>query len=132
MKLNRNKVVETLRVKEEGGTSYQARKIASISTRRVDQVWNEYLEKGEVPEIGKGVGRPRKKMEKWEIHLVKKAYEKYRVSADTLERVLDLHYKKHIGHNRIHRILIELGFAKPKGIKDVRKKKTKVIREDTV
>ena len=45
MKLNKSKIVETLKIKEEGGTSYQARKIAHVSVRRVDQIWNEYLEK---------------------------------------------------------------------------------------
>ena len=125
MKLNKSKLVETLRIKEEGGTSYQARKIAHVSVRRVDQIWNEYLEKGEIPQIGKSVGRPRKMVEQWEIDIVKEAYEKYRVSADTLERVIDRDYKKHIGHNRIHRILIQLGFSKPKGIIDIRKKKYK-------
>ena len=45
------------------------------------------------------------------------------MSADTLERVIDRDCKKHIAHNRIHKILIELGFAKPKEKKDIRKKK---------
>ena len=125
MKLKRNKLVETLRIKEEGGTSYQARKIAHVSVRRVDQIWNQYLEKGLIPEIGKGVGRPQKMIDQWEIDLVRKAFEKYRVSADTLERVIDRDYRKHIGHNRIHRILLKLQFAKPKGKRDIRKKKYK-------
>lgn len=125
MKLNKSKLVETLRTKEEGGTSYQARKIANVSVRRVDQIWNEYLEKGDIPQIGKNVGRPQKMVEQWEIDIVKKAFEKYRVSADTLERVIDRDHGKHIGHNRIHRILLKLGFAKPKGNIDIRKKQYK-------
>jgi putative transposase len=125
MKLTKSKLVETLRKKEEGVTSYQVRKIAGVSVRRVDQVWNEYLKKGEIPEIGKNVGRPRKMIEQWEINIVGKAYRKYRLPADLLERVIDRDFNKHIGHNRIHRILLQIGFAKPKKNKDVRKKKYK-------
>lgn len=123
MKLRKSKLIETLRKLNEGKTVYQARKIAGISVRRVYQVKEIYETTGEIPEIGKKVGRPRKMVEKWEINTVKEAYEKYRVSADTLERVIDRDYNKHIGHNRIHEILLQLGFAKPKKKKDVRKKK---------
>ena len=45
------------------------------------------------------------------------------MSADTLERLIDRDYNKHIGHNRIHQILIYLGYAKKKAVKDIRKKK---------
>ena len=123
MKLNKTKLLETIRCKNDGRTSYQARKIAHISVRRVDQVWKEYNETGEIPKIGENIGRPRKPFEEWEIPTVKQAFEKYRVSADTLERLIDRDYKKHIGHNRIHQILIYLGYAKKKSIKDIRKKK---------
>ena len=123
MKLNKTKLLETIRRKNNGGTSYQARKIAHISVRRVDQVWKEYNETGEISKIGDNAGRPRKPFEEWEILTVKRAFEKYRVSADTLERLIDRDYKKHIGHNRIHKILISLGYAKKKINKDIRKKK---------
>ena len=83
MKLTKSKLVETLRIKEEGGTSYQARKISHVSVRRVDQIWKEYLEKGDIPIIGNSVGRPLKMFEQWEIDIVKEAFEKYRVSANS-------------------------------------------------
>src|SRR3989338_11299964 len=53
MKLTKHKLIETLRKKNQGWTTYQARKIARISIRRVNQVWKEYNETGEIPEIGK-------------------------------------------------------------------------------
>ena len=106
MKLTRNKLVETLRQVSDGKTSYQARKVAGVSVRRVNQVKKDYFEKGEIPEIGKTVGHPRKMFKQWELDIVKKFYEKYRVSADTLERLIDRDSKKHIGHNRIHQILL--------------------------
>ena len=123
MKLNKPKLLETLKRLNNGATAYQARKVAGVSVRRIYQIRQIYEERGEIPEIGKRVGMPCKMIEQWEIDIVREAYEKYRVSADTLERLIDRDYKKHIGHNRIHRILIQLGFAKPKKKKDMRKKK---------
>ena len=88
MKFTKKSLVDTLRAKTEGKSSYQARKKAGVSVRRVDELWKEYLMTGEIPVIGKGVGRPMIPIEEGERALVKRFYEKYRVSADTLERVI--------------------------------------------
>ena len=125
MKLTKSKLTETLRKLNDGKTVYQARKIADVSVRRVYQVKEAFDKTGEIPEIGKQVGRPSKPFENWEIDLVKKAYQKYRVSADTLERLIEKDFNKHIGHNRINKVLIYLGYAKRKDLKDIRKKKWK-------
>jgi len=122
MKLSKPKVIETLKELNNGKTVYKARKIANISVRRVYQVKEVFDKTGEIPEIGKGIGRPSKPFEIWEIEIVKEAYEKYRVSADTLERLIEKDYNKHMGHNRINKILIYLGYSKPKLKKDIRKK----------
>jgi putative transposase len=122
MKLTRNKLLETLRVKNDGGTTYQARKIAHISIRRVNQIYGVYLISGRIPELGKKLGRPPKSFEEWEIKIVRETWEKYRVSADTLQRIIKRDFDKNIGHNRIHKILLSLGFAKKKNKKDIRKK----------
>jgi len=122
MKLTKTKLLETLRRKNNGWTTYQARKVAGISIRRVNQVWNEYQETGKIPEIGKKNGRPPIPINQWEIDIVQEAYAKYRVSASTLERCIERDYNKHIGHNRIHRIMLKLGLAKKKDKKDKRKK----------
>lgn len=126
MKLTKTKLLETLRRKNQGWTTCQARKIARISIRRVNQVWKEYQETGKIPEIGKNNGRPAKPIEKWEINIVKEAYAKYRVSASTLERCIDRDYGKHIGHNRIHKILVKLKLAKP--LDNMHKRKKDWIR----
>lgn len=122
MKLTRPKLIETIRRKNEGWTTYQARKIAGISIRRVNQVWKEYQLSNKVPDVGKKNGRPSKPVEQWEIDMIKQTYQKYRVSADTLERIIQRDFGKHIGHNRIHKILLKLDFAKKKSKKDIRKK----------
>ena len=123
MKLTKSKLTETLRRLADGKTVYQARKVADVSVRRVYQVKEAFDKTGEIPSIGKYAGRPRKSFNEWEIKIVKTAYEKYRVSADTLERLIDRDFKKHIGHNRIHQILVYLGYAQKKSNKDIRKKK---------
>ena len=114
--------METLRRKNDGWTTYQTRKIAGISIRRVNQVWKQYQLIGEIPEIGKSNGRPKKPIEEWEIQMVRQAYEKYRVSASTLERLIDRDYSRHISHRKIHKILLDLGYAKKKDKRDIRKK----------
>ena len=122
MKLTKGKIMETIRRKNEGWTTYQARKIAGISVRRVNQVYKEYLETEKIPEVGKKVGRPKRQPKAEEIYRVKEAYIKYRVSASTLERLIERDYSMHISHRHIHTILISLGFAKAKDNKDKRKK----------
>jgi putative transposase len=114
--------METLRLKNEGSTTYQARKIAGISIRRVNQIWKQYEGSGKIPYIGNNVGRPARPIEEWEIQLVTITYPKYRVSASTLMRLIERDYGKHINHNRVHRIMIQLEYAKKKPKKDKRKK----------
>ena len=112
MKLTKTKILDTIRRKNDGWTTYQTRKIAQISIRRVNQVYSEYLETDKIPEIGKKMGRPSKPITDEEIRIVKEVYLKYRVSASTLRRVIDRDYNLRINHNRIHKILIYLGYAK--------------------
>lgn len=122
MKLTKNKLLETLRRKNEGWTTYQARKIAGISIRRVNQVWKSYQNEGIIPEIGRKAGRPKRLIKDEERQIVKQSYEKYRVSASTLEKLIIRDYGVHISHNHIHRIMLEMGIAKKKERKDIRKK----------
>jgi len=122
MKLTQRKLFNTLKRKNEGWTTYQARKIAGIFVRRVNQVWGDYTKTGQIPEIGKNNGRPKKPIQEWETKMVKEAYEKYRVSASTLEKLIERDYGKHISHRRIHTVLLNLGYAKKKDKKDIRKK----------
>jgi putative transposase len=121
MKLNRSKLIEIIRRKNDGWTTYQTRKIAGISIRRVNQVWKEYQLSGKIPEIGKKSGRPVKPLKQEEINLVKETYLKYKVSADSLEKLINRDFNLHIGHNKIHKILVYLGFAQKKKWKDIRK-----------
>ena len=88
----------------------------------MNQVYKQYLLTEQIPEIGRKNGRPKQPIGEWEIQTVKEAFEKYSVSASVLMKLIERDYDKHINHNRIHRILLNLGMAKSKGKKDVRKK----------
>ncbi|MBN4049267.1 transposase family protein [archaeon AH-315-M20] len=122
MKLTKGKLMETIRKKNQGWTTYQARKIAGISIRRVNQVWMIYCKTCHIPEIGKNIGRPKRPITAHEAYIVKEAYQKYRVSASTLEKLIERDYNIHLTHRHIHTILLALGFAKTKAKKDKRKK----------
>ena len=129
MKLTKNKLIETLRRKNQGWTTYQARKIAGISIRRVNQVWLLYQTTGKIPEIGKKNGRPKRPIEQWEIGMVKQAYGQDRVSASTLMKLIERDHNTHINHNRIHSIMINLGYAKPRTKKMFERKIGYVMRD---
>ncbi len=66
--------METIRRKNDGWTTYQVRKIAHVSVRRVNQIWASYQSTGLVPELGKKMGRPTKPLEIWELQLVEDAW----------------------------------------------------------
>ena len=84
MKLTKGKLIETIRRKNQGWTTYQARKIAGISIRRVNQVYKQYLLTEQIPEIGKKNGRPARPIEDCEIQMVKEAFEKYQPHSDMI------------------------------------------------
>lgn len=121
MKFTKSKLLETLRRKNEGTTSYQARKIAGVSVRRVNQVYLEYKRTGKMPVLGRQ-GRPTRRATKEEVLVVKEAFRKYAVSASSLEKLIKRDFNIHIPHNLIHKIMLDHKMAKKKAKKDVRKK----------
>ncbi len=122
MKLNKSKILRILEGKNNGISSYQLRKEAGVSKRRVDQVWSRYLQTDEIPLLKKP-GRPAKPIEEADVHLVRDAYTKYGVSASTLEKLVWQDHGIKIPHNRIYRILLRDGLASSKGEIMPRKKK---------
>ncbi len=122
MKLNKSKVLRILEQKNKGGSSYQLRKEIGVSQRRIDRIWKKYQDTGIIPVVGRGVGRPKRGYTGAEVYIVKKTYEKYRLSASCLEPLIKREYDAHIPHNRIHQILLHEGLAS-KGDKFMPRKK---------
>lgn len=123
MKLNKTKILRILEKKNNGMNSYQARKKTGVSQRRVDQIWSEYQRTGEIPVVGAHMGPPRSLIRQAEVTVVKLAYERYKVSAAPLEKLILRDYQTHIPHNKIHKILLCEGLAKKGDKQVVRKKK---------
>jgi RNA polymerase sigma factor (sigma-70 family) len=70
-------------------------------------------------------GRPTIPIENWERELVKRSYNVYRVSADTLGKRIKRDENKYLSKHKINKILLELGY-----IKDIEKKDKK--KEDLI
>jgi len=111
MKLTKSKVLEIIRLKNNDWTSYQIRKRIGVTEQRVNQILKDYRDTDAIPVIGNRVGRPAKPIQFEERQLVLRAYEKYRLSASLLEPIIRRETGLHSSHNRIHKILLEEGFA---------------------
>jgi transposase InsO family protein len=89
----------------KSGNTSVSRNVESIKSCK------EYRDTDTIPVIGNRIGRPAKRVPFEERQLVFRAYEKYRLSAAILEQIIKQETGRHIPHNRIHRILLEEGFA---------------------
>ncbi len=98
--------------------------MAGVSERTINQVLAYYRLTGEVPLVGKNIGRPVKPCSDEEKDVILEAYEKYRFSASLLEPIIERDYKVHVPHNRINKILLEKNLAKHLGKEILRKKPT--------
>ena len=86
--------------------------VLGITARRFRQIYSEYKIKNEVPMIGKNLGRPKKKIpESYETVILEK-YERYRLNALYLEKVIYAENHVRIPHNTIHKVLKKHGLAK--------------------
>jgi len=121
-KLNKKKVKWIIREvdKREKG-AWTIGQIQNITDRHVRRVYSKYKDGGE-PEFKKCGRKPRPITDE-EKKLVIDTYNEYFASATMIEQILD-EKGIHINHNRIHRILLEAGLAKP-NIRKQKKRKYK-------
>jgi len=103
-KLNQRKIRGIIREMDRGKSSSSIAAVQKVSQRRVQQLYKQYKDTGEIPVLQK---RGRKKLELTanEESIILDAYEEYKVNALAMEKVLDRYYKMHIPHNRIHQVL---------------------------
>ncbi len=132
MILTKRKVRCLIRWKERGESSKDIAQDLKVTKRRVNQVWRQYKETGEVPEIGNDVGRPRKENTEREMQIILEAKDKYKLGARRLEPIIDRDYEVHIPHNRIHRYLLEKGLAKENPNKKKRRKWVRYERQHSL
>jgi len=118
-------------VREKGKGELAASEIAArmgVSRSWVQKLWRRYGERREVPALRRPGRRPREATE-GERELIGKAHSELRCGAVVMERALDSDYGTHIPHNRIHRVLKELGLAGDEPRKRGRRKWVRYERE---
>jgi len=110
---NKRKLKYYLKDYDSGNSSQKsAAKALGITPRRFRQIHEIYKSTGEVPEIGLGLGRPKKDiLEKWR-EIIKQEYEMFRLNALYQEKTIYARCKIRIPHNTIHKVMLEFGFAK--------------------
>ncbi|MGH9919921.1 MAG: DDE-type integrase/transposase/recombinase [Nitrososphaerales archaeon] len=121
MKLDPVKVEWIIRQKEKGAGNDAIALSMGVSVRRVQELYSSYKKTGIVPELGRP-GRRRIEPSEEERRLVAEAHREHKVGAVMLERVIDVIYARHIPHNRIHRVMREMGVAKDEPRKQRRRK----------
>jgi len=121
-KLNKLKIKWIVRESERREQGfYSIGKQQKITARHARRVANKY--KNDKNPILKKCGRKPRQITEEEKELVTKTYKEYVASATMIEQILD-EKGTHINHNRIHRILLDAGLAKP-NIKKQKKRKYK-------
>lgn len=121
-KLNKKKVKWIIKeVDKRGKGVWTIAQIQNISKQHAYRVYNKYKD-GSEP-VFKKCGRKPRPITNKERKLVTNTYKEYLASAVMIEQILD-EKRVHINHNRIHRILLEEGFAKP-NIRKQKKRKYK-------
>ncbi|AIY89303.1 IS481 family transposase [Geoglobus acetivorans] len=120
VKLDEKAIKWIIREKEKGTPTKEIAEIENITPRRVNQIYKQYKDTGEIPKPKKP-GRPKKELSEEEIEAIKEAYEEYRCNAVVLQTILkERGYR--ISKNKIHEVLRMNGYAKEEKNKKKRKK----------
>ncbi len=120
MKLDEKTIKWIIREKEKGTPTRIIAEIEGISTRRVNQIYKQYVETGDTPKL-REPGRPKKELSIEEIKAIKEVYTEYRCNAIVLQKVLK-ERSYNISKNKIREVLKMLGYAKEEKNKKKRKK----------
>jgi putative transposase len=132
VKLNERKIRWIIQQKLGGRGTGEIALIQRVSRRRIEQLWQAYRRTGILPTLKKP-GRPSKAPANLrDASLILEAYDKLKVNALTLERVLRDTYQVELPHNKIHIILKEAGRALLQPSKQKRRKWVRYEREHSM
>jgi putative transposase len=123
MKLSNRKIIEIIRLWNNGWSTNHIRKKFGVSERRVNQILQYYRKHNAAPTISKIQGRPPRPITSEEECIVKEAYKIYRFSASLLRPIIKRDYNVDISHHRIHKILLQNKLAIPLNKEIIRRKK---------
>jgi transposase len=122
LKLSNAKIIEVIRLRNNGWSINHIRKKFGVSERRVNQILQYYHTHESAPAISKLQGRPPRPITKEEEHIVKQAYKTYRFSSSLLRPIIKRDYDMDISHHHIHKILLQSKLATPLSKEIIRKK----------
>jgi len=132
VKLNGKKIRWIIAQKLKGESTSTIAEIQGISSRRVQQIYKEYVDTGQTPQVGNDLGRPHKELSSDEKTLVDQAYFDYKFGACYLEILIESKYNRKISHNRIHNYLLSMNLAKESRKKKQRRKWCRYEREHSM
>src|SRR5271157_3411546 len=128
MKLDPTKVEWIVRQREKGERNDAVASAMKVSIRRVQEIFSEYRRTGLIPPLRRP-GRREAATSAEEREIISKSYEEQRASACPLERSIHAKYGVRISHNRIHRVLKEMGLARDEPKKGKRRRWVRYERE---
>ena len=108
--------------KKEKSKQTDLAQFLGITSRRFRHLYSKYECNGEVPIIGKNLGRPRKEISLEYQEIIVQKYSKYCLNALYLEKVIFAENHIRIPHNAIHKVLMSKGLAKEEPNKQKRRK----------
>jgi putative transposase len=120
VKLNNRKIRWLIQEKLRGRGSSELALVQKVTRRRVEQLWQTYRKTGAMPTLKKP-GRPRNIRDLKEATLILETYDRHRLGAVNLERIINAKPGVHIPHNRIHEALRMNGEATPQPSKQQRR-----------
>ncbi|MCL2135783.1 MAG: IS481 family transposase, partial [Candidatus Bathyarchaeota archaeon] len=82
-----------------------------ITPRRFKQLYKQYKTTNTTPQIGQNLDRPKKQVTKETIELIKQTYEKDKLNAVYLKKIIYARQKTSISYRTIHEVLLKLGYA---------------------
>lgn len=117
-------------VKENRNTRIVA-EVYGISRRRMQQLARHHKETGEYPVLNMK-RRSRMYLNDDQKRIIEKAYKECFLGARLLRYHIKKHYKQNIPQNKIHRYLLEIGFAKPNLNKQKKRKRCRYGRKHSL
>lgn len=119
---SKRKVIRCFKAYKRGvSQKYMANQLG-ISTRWFRKLYRQWEKTGDLKLCYKKLGRPKKILSEDNRQLIIQTYDRYRLNAVYLEKVIYAEHRIRIPHNTIHKILLEEGFAKREPNKSKRRK----------
>jgi putative transposase len=118
-------------VLKNGESTADVARDLNISQRWIQQFIKHFNEKGEFPVLNMK-RRPKTYLSDEQKELIKQAYSELFLGAKLLRHHIRARYSQNIPQNKIHKYLIELGFAKPDPRKQKKRKRCRYERKHSL